>query len=85
MPFWKGGSAGAWECWNLDAYRTSPFSFQLCLTGDTSKSGNLNSNLLADQTEQQVSTSQQTINFKSLRSVYCNFNQHCIGILQAQF
>lgn len=75
MPFF--GSAGAWDCWNLDAHKTSTFSFQLRLTGETSKSGNLNPNLLAAQTEQQVSTSQQTFDFKSLRLVYCNFNQDC--------
>lgn len=83
MPFL--GSAGAWECWNLDAYNPSTFSFQLCLTGETSKSGNLNPNLLAAQTEQQVSTSQQTFDFRSLWLAYCNFNQDCTGILQAQF
>lgn len=83
MPFL--GSARAWECWNLDAYKTSTFSFLLCLTGETSKSGNLNPNLLAAQTEKQIPTSQQTFDFKSLWLVYCNFSQDCTGILAAQF
>lgn len=78
MPFF--GSVGAWECWNLNAYKTSTFSFQMCLTGETSKSGNLNPNLLAGQTEQQLSASQQTFDFKLLSLVYCNFNQDRTGI-----
>lgn len=78
MPFF--GSVGAWECWNLNAYKTSTFSFQMCLTGETSKSGNLNPNLLAVQTEQQLSASQQTFDFKLLSLVYCNFNQDRTGI-----
>lgn len=57
----------------------------MCLTGETSKSGNLNPNLLAAQTEQQLSASQQIFDFKLLSLVYCNFNQDRTGILQAQF
>lgn len=71
----SGGWLGHEESWNLKAYKTSTFSFQMCLTGETSHSGNLNPNLLAAQTEQRVSASQQAFDFKWLWLVCCNFNQ----------